>query len=106
LNLISQQVLVPYSLDWPLPLTADASPVGTGCVLAHVTEDGKEEPIAFASKYFSDRDLRYPVQERKAAALIFGLKNSINTCVPENLKLLRTINLLQLFLQPRVKPVP
>jgi hypothetical protein len=72
--LISQQVLVPYSLDRPLRLTADASPVGAGCVLAHVREDGKEEPIAFASKSFSERELRYPVHEREAAALIFGLK--------------------------------
>jgi len=74
LNFISQQVLVPYSLDRPLRLTADASPVGAGYVMAHVTEDGKEEPIAFASKSFSDRELRYPVHEREAAALIFGLK--------------------------------
>jgi len=74
LNLISQQVLVPYSLDRPLRLTADASPVGAGCVLAHVTENGKEEPIAFASKSFSDRELRYPVHEREAAALIFWAK--------------------------------
>jgi len=73
LNLISQQVLVPYSLDWSLRLTADASPVGAGCVLAHVTEDEKEEPIAFASKSFSDRELRYLVHEREAAALIRGL---------------------------------
>jgi hypothetical protein len=34
LSLISRQVLVPYSLDRPLRLTADASPVGAGCVLA------------------------------------------------------------------------
>ena len=74
LNLISQEVLVPYSLDWPLRLTADASPVGAGCVLAYVTKDGKEEPIAFASKSFSDRELRNPVHEREAAALILGLK--------------------------------
>jgi len=76
LNLISQQVLVLYSLDWPLRLTADASPVGAGCVLAHVTKDGEEEPIAFASISFSDRELCYPVHKREAAALIFGLKKS------------------------------
>jgi hypothetical protein len=39
-----------------------------------VTKDGKEEPIAFASKSFSDREVHYPVHEREAAALIFGLK--------------------------------
>jgi hypothetical protein len=70
---IYQEVLVPYSLDQPLRLTADQSLVGAGCVLAPVTEDGKEEPIAFASKS-SERELRYPVHEREAAALIFGLK--------------------------------
>jgi hypothetical protein len=39
-----------------------------------VTKDGKEEPTAFASKSFADSELRYPVHEREAAALIFGLK--------------------------------
>ena len=74
LLLLSTTVLVPYSLDRPLRITADASPVGAGAVLAHVTSDDKEEPVAFASKMFSQAELNYPVHEREAAALIFGIK--------------------------------
>ena len=74
LHLLSNTVLVPYSLERPLRLTSDASPVGAGAVLAHVKEDGTEEPVAFASKMFSQAELNYPVHEREAAAMIFGLK--------------------------------
>jgi len=84
LNLISQQVLVLVSLDQPLCLTAYASPVGTGCVLVNATKDVKE-PIVFASKSFSDRELRYLVHERQAAALIFRIKKFNKYFVPENL---------------------
>ncbi|KAE8743406.1 hypothetical protein FOCC_FOCC011011 [Frankliniella occidentalis] len=75
LKLLSTMVLVPYSLDRPLRLTSDASPVGAGCVLSHVTLDGKEEPIAFGSKMFSKAELNYPVHEKEGAALIFGIKH-------------------------------
>ena len=75
LKLLSTTVLVPYSLDRPLRLTSDASPVGAGCVLSHVTPDGKEEPIAFASKMFSKAELNYPVHEKEGAAMVFGLKH-------------------------------
>jgi len=74
LSAIGQQILVPYSLKKKLRLTSDASPVGAGCVLSHVTEDGRELPIAFASKTFTDTEKNYPVHEREAAAMIFGLK--------------------------------
>jgi len=50
LEALGHQVLVPYSLKRPLRLTTDASPVGLGCVLSHVTDEGREEPITFASK--------------------------------------------------------
>jgi len=73
-SLISERILVPYSLQRPLRLTADASNVGAGCVIAQVTPDGEEEPIAFASKKFSETELRYPAHEREAAALVFGLQ--------------------------------
>ncbi|KAG8232364.1 hypothetical protein J437_LFUL008832 [Ladona fulva] len=55
-------------------MTSDASPIGAGCVLSHVTEDGREEPIAFGSKTFTDSEKNYPVHEREAAAMVFGLK--------------------------------
>jgi hypothetical protein len=87
LNLIYEQFLVQYSLDGPLRITADASPVGARCVLAHVTKDGKEEPIAFASKSFSVREPCYPVHEREAATLIFGLKKSNKYLCPREFEI-------------------
>jgi len=75
LKLLSTTVLVPYSLDRPLRLTTDASPVGAGCVLSHVTVEGKEEPIAFTSKMFSKAEMNYPVHEKEGVALIVGLKH-------------------------------
>ncbi|XP_018325433.1 uncharacterized protein LOC108737207 [Agrilus planipennis] len=74
LSAIGSQILVPYSLNKRLRLTTDASPVGAGCVLSHVTEDEREQPVAFASKTFTDAEKNYPVHEREAAAMIFGLK--------------------------------
>jgi len=43
-------------------------------VISHVTDSGEEQPIAVASKKFSETELRYPVHEREAAALVFGLQ--------------------------------
>ncbi|KAG8238704.1 hypothetical protein J437_LFUL018394, partial [Ladona fulva] len=71
---IGNQILVPYSLKRYLRMTSDASPIGASCVLSHVTEDGREEPIAFGSKTFTDAEKNYPVHEREAAAMVFGLK--------------------------------
>jgi len=78
LQAIGNQILVPYSLERPLRLTTDASAVGAGAVLAHLTEDGREEPVAFASKTFSDADRNYPVHEREAASIVFALKKFQN----------------------------
>lgn len=41
-----------------------------------LTENGSEEPVAFASKN-SQRELNYPVHEKQGAALIFDIKKLV-----------------------------
>ncbi|GFO27254.1 Pol polyprotein [Plakobranchus ocellatus] len=46
----SDKVLMRYDRDLPLRLATDASPYGLGAVLSHVTREGDERPIAYASR--------------------------------------------------------
>ena len=71
--LTSAPVLVHYIPENLLKLTTDASPYGVGCVLSHVLPDGKEAPIAFASRTLSSAEQNYSQVEREGLAIIFGV---------------------------------
>ena len=58
-KLASADVLVHYDPKLPLRLACDASAYGLGAVLSHVMPDGKERPIAYASKSLSQREVKY-----------------------------------------------
>ncbi|GAB1604850.1 uncharacterized protein K02A2.6-like [Argonauta hians] len=55
----SDQVLIRYHPDFPLRLACDASPYGIGSVLSHVTPDGHEKPIAYASRTLTKAEKNY-----------------------------------------------
>ncbi|CAH2109094.1 unnamed protein product [Euphydryas editha] len=71
--LVSSKVLAHYSLSLPLVLTVDASAVGVGAVISHVTATG-ERPIAFASRSLCTAERSYSQIEREALAIIFGIR--------------------------------
>ncbi|CAK1600391.1 unnamed protein product [Parnassius mnemosyne] len=71
--LSSSEVLAHYTLDLPVVLTADASGVGVGAVISHITEEG-ERPIAYASRTLSAAERAYAQIDREALAIIFGIK--------------------------------
>ncbi|XP_043191626.1 uncharacterized protein K02A2.6-like [Amphibalanus amphitrite] len=71
--LTSPPVLMRYDPDLPLRLVTDASSVGVGAALVHVTPDGAERPVMYASRTLTPTERKYPQVEREAAAVSFGI---------------------------------
>uniref|UniRef100_A0A914WQW0 RNA-directed DNA polymerase n=1 Tax=Plectus sambesii TaxID=2011161 RepID=A0A914WQW0_9BILA len=73
-DLASPLMLTHYKPELPIIVAADASNEGIGAVIAHRLPDGRELPIAYASKTLTDTESRYPQIEKEALALMFGIK--------------------------------
>ena len=73
-KLISSQVLVHYNPSFPIRLATDASQYGIGAALSHVTPEGVEKPIAFASRTLSKSEVNYSQIEKEGLSIIFGVK--------------------------------
>lgn len=71
--LSSSEVLTHYSGSLPLVLTADASSVGLGCVISHLTPAG-ERPVAYASRTLSAAERAYAQIDREALAIVYGVR--------------------------------
>lgn len=69
----SAPVLVHFNPARPVCLSCDASPYGIGAVLAHKDADGREHPIAFASRSLSKAEQNYSQLDKEALALVFGV---------------------------------
>ncbi|XP_069357535.1 uncharacterized protein [Maniola hyperantus] len=59
-ELASDRVLAHFDASAPLVLTVDAGPCGLGAVLAHRDAEGRERPIAFASRALRGAPARAP----------------------------------------------
>ena len=66
-------VLAHYDVDLPIKLYCDASLYGLGACLMHVIE-GKERPVAYASRVLTPAEANYAQIEQEALAIIFGVK--------------------------------
>ena len=67
-------VLTHYDPGRPLRLASDVSPIGIGAVLSHIMEDGSERPIAFTSRTLTKAERNYSHIDKKALALVWGVK--------------------------------
>jgi hypothetical protein len=74
-ELASDRVLAHFEPDAPLVLSVDASPTGLGAVLAHQDRNGRERPIAFASRSLSASEKNYSQIQKEATAIVFGVKH-------------------------------
>ena len=75
----SDAVLVPFNSSKPLILACDASQYGIGAVLSHIFEDGREKPIAYASRTLNPAEKRYSQLEKEGLAIVSGIKKFHNS---------------------------
>jgi len=70
----SEEVLAHFDPSLPLRLACDASPYGIGAVLSHKCRDGRERPIAFASRSLTTAEQNYAQIDREALSLVWGVR--------------------------------
>ncbi|XP_064465302.1 uncharacterized protein K02A2.6-like [Ornithodoros turicata] len=70
--MLSAPILAHFDPAKPLYLSCDASPYGVGAVISQKEADGRERPIAFASRSLSEAEQRYSQLDKEALALVFG----------------------------------
>jgi hypothetical protein len=72
--LTSEPVLAFPDFSKPFVIFTDASDYGLGAVLSQLDENGKDRPIAYASRHLNKTEQKYSTIEKEAAGLIFGIK--------------------------------
>ena len=72
--LTSETTLTHYDPGLPVDLSVDASPYGLGAVIMHVYPNGTRRPLAYGSRTLNEHEKRYGQIDKKALAIMFGLK--------------------------------
>lgn len=71
--LLSPPVLAHFDPKYEVVVSADASPIGIGCVLSVITPAG-ERPVSFFSRTLNDTERRYSQTDREALAVVAGVR--------------------------------
>ena len=64
-----------YISNYPNIITTDASTKGLGATLWQEQPDGKLKPIGFASRFLSDTEKKYAINELELLAVVWGLEH-------------------------------
>ena len=67
--------LAHYNSDYQNVITTDASTKGLGATLWQEQPDGKLKPIGFASRFLSDTEKKYAINELELLAVVWGLEH-------------------------------
>ena len=67
--------LAHYSSNLPNTITTDASTKGLGATLWQEQHNGELKPIAFASRFLSDTEKKYAINELELLAVVWGLEH-------------------------------
>ena len=67
--------LAHYNSDYQNVVTTDASTKGLGATLWQEQPDGKLKPIGFASRFLSDTEKKYAINELELLAVVWGLEH-------------------------------
>ena len=81
--------LAHYNSSYPNVITTDESTKGLGSTLWQEQIDGKLKPIGFASRFLSDTERKYAINELELLAVVWGLENFRLYIYGETIKLLR-----------------
>lgn len=71
--LISDPILAYPDYSKPFVLTTDASNYALGAVLSQINE-GKDQPVAFASRTLNKHEINYSTTEKEALAIIWAIE--------------------------------
>ena len=70
----SDRVLMHYDPSLPILVACDASPYGYGAVVSHITAEGIERPIAFASRSLKAAEKNYAQIHRETLSIYWRVK--------------------------------
>ena len=74
-NITEIPCLAHFNSDYPKIITTDASTKGLGATLWKEQPDGKLKPIGFASRFLSDTEKKYAINELELLAVVWGLEH-------------------------------
>lgn len=74
-KLITAPILTIFNPSLEVTLHCDASGYGVGtCVIQYV--DGKERNVAYFSRQFNEREMKYSISEKECLSVMFGVKKA------------------------------
>ena len=74
-NALCEQVVLQFpDMSREFEVSTDASDLGLGCILSQRDEQGRDRPVCFASKVFTENEKNWHIRDKEAFAFVFALR--------------------------------